>query len=191
MSLYRQRGAVLVVSLLILLVVSILGVTSLTTTSMEEKMASNTRQERIAFEAAEAALRAAEDWLRANITNRTQIPGRFNGSSPGLYSQIEVHPFSRSVPDAGLQTPSYANWTTGTRSVEVATLPMFPAGTTQRPRYIIEYVGRVDTTGVGGPLLDYEGGADMRQYAFRITAIGWGLDTSAHHLLESTYRMPL
>ena len=61
----NQRGAVLVVSLMILLVMTIISITALRTTSMDEKMASNARQQQIAFNAAEVALREAEAVLLA------------------------------------------------------------------------------------------------------------------------------
>lgn len=59
-----ERGAALVVSLVLLLVVTILGVTSMRTTTLQERMAGNTRDRHLAFQAGEAALRAGEQWLR-------------------------------------------------------------------------------------------------------------------------------
>lgn len=57
---YGQSGAVLVVSLIMLLLLTLIGVTGMQTTSLEEKMAGNTRDRSIAFQAAESALRDAE-----------------------------------------------------------------------------------------------------------------------------------
>jgi type IV pilus assembly protein PilX len=54
-----QRGAVLIVALLFLTILTILGVTAMTATTFEEKMAGNTRDFGIAFQAAELALRDA------------------------------------------------------------------------------------------------------------------------------------
>lgn len=59
-TLNRQRGAVLVVSLLMLLVLTILGVTAMQMTRMQERMAGNSRDLSLAFQGAEAALRDAE-----------------------------------------------------------------------------------------------------------------------------------
>lgn len=58
-----QRGATLIISLLILLVMTLIGVTAIQTTTMEEKMAGNMRDQNLAFQAAEAALRAGEGWM--------------------------------------------------------------------------------------------------------------------------------
>jgi type IV pilus assembly protein PilX len=52
---------VLIVSLVILVVMTIVGVTAMRGTALEERMAGNLRDGTLAFEAAEAALRAAGD----------------------------------------------------------------------------------------------------------------------------------
>jgi len=51
-----QRGSVLPISLFILLVLTIIGATSLNDTVMEEKMSSNFQQGNIAFQAAESSV---------------------------------------------------------------------------------------------------------------------------------------
>ncbi|HDK45694.1 MAG TPA: PilX protein, partial [Actinobacteria bacterium] len=56
----KQRGTALIVSLLILLVLTILGVAAMSTTTMEEKMAGNSRKIDLAFQSAESALRDAQ-----------------------------------------------------------------------------------------------------------------------------------
>jgi type IV pilus assembly protein PilX len=56
---HSQRGAVLIVALLFLTILTILGVTAMTSTTFEERMAGNTRDVSVAFQAAEAALRDA------------------------------------------------------------------------------------------------------------------------------------
>jgi type IV pilus assembly protein PilX len=59
----RQRGAALVVSLLLLLVMTLLGLGASQSTFLQERMAGNQRDEEIALQAAEAALRGAEKRL--------------------------------------------------------------------------------------------------------------------------------
>ncbi|MCX7098889.1 MAG: PilX N-terminal domain-containing pilus assembly protein [Methylococcales bacterium] len=55
-----QSGAVLVISLIILLLLSIIGITAAQLNGLEEKMAGNLRDRNLAFQAAETALRAGE-----------------------------------------------------------------------------------------------------------------------------------
>ena len=52
----NQRGAILVVALIFLTILALLGVTVAQTTQLEERMAGNTRDRDLAFQAAEAAL---------------------------------------------------------------------------------------------------------------------------------------
>jgi len=54
---HQQSGVVLVVSLLILLVLTLLGISSLDGSIMEEKMAANTQTANTTFQAAESAIR--------------------------------------------------------------------------------------------------------------------------------------
>jgi type IV pilus assembly protein PilX len=64
----RQRGAVLVVSLILLLVMTILALAISQSSRMEERMTGNSRDSDLAFQAAEAGLRGAEDRLTGLAT---------------------------------------------------------------------------------------------------------------------------
>lgn len=57
---HPQAGAALITALILLLVLTVIGVTSLANTVMEERMAGNMRERQIAFQASEAALREGE-----------------------------------------------------------------------------------------------------------------------------------
>jgi len=56
----HDSGAVLVISLVILLVLTLIGVSSMQTSTMEERMAGNLRDQDLAFQTAEAALNEAK-----------------------------------------------------------------------------------------------------------------------------------
>ena len=64
----RQGGAILITALLILLLLTIFGISTMDTNILEEKMAGNMRDRNNAFQAAESALRSAEQWLAAQTT---------------------------------------------------------------------------------------------------------------------------
>jgi type IV pilus assembly protein PilX len=59
-SCQHQSGAVLAISLIILLLLTLIGVTAMQSTGLEEKMAGNLRDRNLAFQAAETALREGE-----------------------------------------------------------------------------------------------------------------------------------
>lgn len=80
-TLGNQRGAVLVVGLLLLVVLTLIGVASMQSTTLQERMAANMREQEQAFQSAEAALRSGENFLRT-----TAILPAFTGSA-GLYPQ--------------------------------------------------------------------------------------------------------
>ena len=61
----RQNGAALIVALVLLVVVTLLGVTGLRNVTLEEKMAAATYDRSLAFQAAETALRAVEAAVQA------------------------------------------------------------------------------------------------------------------------------
>jgi type IV pilus assembly protein PilX len=60
-SAQRQNGAVLVVGLIILVVLTLIGVQALRGNAAQERMAFNVRERNAAFQAAEAALRVGEE----------------------------------------------------------------------------------------------------------------------------------
>lgn len=55
-----QRGAALVISLIILALMTLIGVTAIQVSTQQEKMVANARDSNNAFQAAESALRRAE-----------------------------------------------------------------------------------------------------------------------------------
>ncbi|MEZ3184022.1 pilus assembly protein PilX [Pseudomonas sp. LM13] len=65
----RQRGAVLLVALIMLLLLTILGAAAMRDTNLQERMAGNMRDHTLAFQAAEAALRFAEQEVKTDYDN--------------------------------------------------------------------------------------------------------------------------
>lgn len=64
----RQRGMVLVASMLILIVITLLGLSAMRSAGLEERMSGNQYDQNYVFEAAEAALREAEIVAAAPLT---------------------------------------------------------------------------------------------------------------------------
>ena len=71
----RQRGAILVISMMLLLMLTIIGVTAMNVVTIEERMAGNLRDANIAFQGAEAALRDGEDFLAPLIAEPATCTG--------------------------------------------------------------------------------------------------------------------
>ncbi|WP_312960346.1 pilus assembly PilX family protein [Stutzerimonas nitrititolerans] len=63
----HQRGAVLIVALIMLLLLTIIGLSSMRGTSLQENMAGNMRDSNLALQASEAALRKGEEEVTARF----------------------------------------------------------------------------------------------------------------------------
>jgi len=69
-----QRGAVLYISLIILILLSLLGIAGMQVANMQEKMASNYRAVNVAFQRSEQAVRTTESQIEA-LANRDGAAG--------------------------------------------------------------------------------------------------------------------
>lgn len=165
----REHGAVLVVSLIMLLIVTLLAVSSMQGTVMEEKMAGNTRDRNLAFQTAESSLREAEIYIKGLASM-----GSFTGSG-GLYGLTDVEP------DYALP----ATWSDSAYHV----VGSAPHGSYAAPRYFIKHytivkgtAGALNMSGYG----DNKGSGDVT--IFRVTTRGTGASAeSAEVLLRSYY----
>jgi type IV pilus assembly protein PilX len=88
----KQRGVVLVVAMLTLLVITIVGVAGMQTTILEETMAGAVRDKHIAFNTAEAGLREGEEYLTsASLPTFDDTNGRYSsdGTSEELWKTVK------------------------------------------------------------------------------------------------------
>jgi type IV pilus assembly protein PilX len=159
-----QRGAVLVVGLVILLVMTLIGVTAMRATGLEEKMAGNMRDRNLAFQAAESGLRAGEAFLTIAV-----LP-LFDGTN-GLYQPTSVPP----------ERWDAINWnaSANVKSYTVGTL----SSVASQPAYIIEELPPVP--GTTGSL---EAGVAEQQQFYRVTARGVGGTANAVVMLQSVFK---
>ena len=79
----KDRGSALIIAMVILLVMTLIGITSMGTSIMEEKMAGSMASRNLAFQAAESALRQGEAWIAAQ-----QYDELTNVSNDGSTSRI-------------------------------------------------------------------------------------------------------
>ncbi|ALP51799.1 hypothetical protein Tel_00840 [Candidatus Tenderia electrophaga] len=84
----RQRGSALILALLILLVMTMLGITAMSTSTLEEKMAANDRNQKLAFQNAELKLAQSESEVRDYDWN-VDVSGVLDAEAahPGLYGE--------------------------------------------------------------------------------------------------------
>ena len=163
----NERGAVLIVSLMILVILTLLGITAMQTTTFQEKMAGNMRSREVSFQAAEAALRQGEAFLQgAGVLDFKSIA---NGD--GLYL----------APAAG-KDPWWA--TIAWDASDSVRIGEDVEGTAARPRYIIEDLGVAQI----GSFKNLQAGTPAPQLRnYRITARGVGGTAGVVAILQSTY----
>lgn len=170
----RQRGVILVTSLFILLLMTMLGITGVTTTSLEEKMAANLRDEYLAFQSAETSLLSAEQFAKGLI----HLDDFDEEGTDGLYS---------------IADPANPNrWETldWDGSNNLVTVDTDIGGLYSQPKYIIEHL--TDITGSETPsdimvsgYGAYSGGSGATVY--RITSYATGGSANSKIMLQSTY----
>jgi len=176
LTMQRQRGAVLIVSMIVLLLLTILGVTSMRTTALEERMAGNARDRHVAFEAAEAALADAEDFV---ATIATTGPFDLNGAD-GLYSD--------DTSLANIET--YVSWdgVDPTRGFINATNIGTGEGLGTPPKYVVQFITSFGTEVDRTNLDNYgQGTGGGKTGLFRITARGTGGSDNSVVFLQSVY----
>jgi len=171
-----QNGFALIVGLMLLIVMSLIGVTMMNVTHLETLMAGGARESNIAFQAAEAALRDAE----AAIDAATSISNDFDGTTVGQLSETDVEP----------DFCAAATWTASAGNSRAYASGDYPEVLTQ-PRYIIKHVGNIIDDAAARQAISVigYGGASPRPTVsiFRITARGTSRDGSATTMLQSYY----
>ena len=155
----RQLGATLLVAMIFLVILTLLGLSAMRVTTLEERMSGNARDHDLAFQAAESGLLSAEQYLYNSDGSVKSIGSFVPACTLGLCAQ-------GSKPD----WKTY-DWAGGSSHV-VATSTIF--GLASQPRYFIESVGQtiVNSASVN---------------AFRITVLGTGAKGTTVVTLEEVY----
>lgn len=170
----RQQGVVLFVALILLLILTTLGVTLARMQMVEERMASNEDNHQLAFQAAEAALRAAEDDLGTGVYANAQ----FAANTGGLY-QLWTEPTMTGAPFDSIANS--VNWSDAAATLPYRGPPL--AGvpvSAQQPTVVIEMLPPVTIPSCAS-------GASSPASVFRVTAHSFGGDGTAQATLQSIY----
>jgi type IV pilus assembly protein PilX len=178
----RQRGLVLVSSLLLLVVVTILAIGLFRSFGMDEKIAGNTREKQRALQAAVSAQQFAEWWLSVGNT-ATPVAC----AAPGVTAPtVQVCSNVLSTVVGGPQNIASASWAAVGTGVGVTYTPPsmtgqitttnFAAGTYYAsPVFYISYLGiGLGANGASGNL-------------YQIDAVGYGGSPNTAAVVESTY----
>lgn len=121
----HQSGVSLVIVLVLLVAMSLLGIAILRSTAMQERMSANLRDRSLAFQAAEAAIRFAQNEVLAGGAWDITVPTAANCTN------LSICPPNTAVGDDS------SIW----RNVPAASFNATAAGLAASPQYWIEYLG--------------------------------------------------
>jgi len=183
----RQAGAVLVISLVILLAMTLIGITAVQNSVMEERMAGNLKERATAFQAAEAGLSLAVTW----IDKQLDPPNATAGGTSKVWEECATGT-KKTQKVKGKEVEDDCPPTTAPDSKWLATSGNYLAyaggalgnskalsGVSEQPRIVIEerYA----------PPLDFEQAAVGKGvYFYTVTSQGYGGTDTAKAMLQTT-----
>ncbi len=167
-NLKKQQGVVLAVCLILLLLLTMIGITGMQSTSLEEKMAGNTHNLNRSFDAAESALRIGEQFIDGLVV---EVTGANCVAACGNH-----------IYTLGHYDPSNINDWVSTQMTQLQAPGPTITGVNPQPMYYLEYEdalpGRLN---IGG------GGITVRRVSYRVSAHGVGGNTLARTTLQTQF----
>lgn len=195
----RQHGAALIVSLILLIVLTLYGLSTSNLSIMQVKMTGSNNESQVALHAAEAAAKRAEADIEVLVRD-TDIGNTFYTKDSIAFDLTDKSLWLSNTPPDPIRT------------LEDAAL----LADGQEARYFIVYLGEVidgDATGAGASALQRmagrspqlgdrgsdasrrgggeSGGEVMKDVIFKIVGMGTSVDNESIRLVESFYRRPL
>ena len=169
---HSQHGVALITGLIFLVVLTLISMSAIKSTSLEERMAGNARDQNLAFQATEAVIREA---LKKKIPQVQNNLAAFTaGCAAGLCLNNAVTPVWTTITNNNQWTSSKTLAYSGTLN-EVST----------QPRYIIELL----PASLPPPGYSMASGKGINSGAqttpFRITARGWGFTGQAQATVQA------
>lgn len=169
----QQHGVALIVSLILLIIMTIISISSIRGITQQERMANQSYDRSIAFQATEAALREVELKVETNNANLPTLLGSVDATTKcNLTSDLRICEKPAATDEPRWLATSFTSWKSlsavGTGSLAVT------------PQYFVEHLGdNFECQPGAGP-------ADCTRY--RITArSNDGTGTRSHVMLQSIY----
>jgi len=141
----KQAGVVLFVSLIFILMVTMLAVTSIQSTTVTERIAGNSRDKSVAFQAAETALRDTESFMAST----SGASATFNNTD-GFYDSTDGVALSWNAVSGGYRTYS-DNSLSGQSMIELLPEDLISDGSivAGKPKKSTSNIYRITSRGTG------------------------------------------
>lgn len=173
----KQEGMVLIVGLVMVLLITIVGLSAIRGTGLQENMAGNMRDRNVAFQAAESALREGETIV--SPANKI-LPAFDCVAGSGVCQDFSA------IPQNSVLYMTDATWTLSAKES-----PLVFDGLENKPSYLLEEL-QVDigaSAAAEGSAIDVGGMMSTGDAVpYRITAKGFGLSKDAEVVVQSAYK---
>lgn len=169
----REQGVVLFICLILLLVLTVLGVSLARQQTVEERLAQNEFNHELALQAAQAALQAAYD----DVGGPLAIADYTSGTTPGLATlgeELAAPPFVTLDRTADWGTPGVNTMQYTNNGAPLAGVPAAAA-----PQFVVEDMPQAVPAGCGVSSPGNYGGSGTDVHVRRITSHAAGADGTA------------
>ena len=167
----RQRGISLFMVMIFLVILSVIGVTAIQSSTFSARIAGNEADRTLAFQAAESALRDAEKDINGSCVAANCRSTPISPETADIFGATCA--LGLCLPNS--TTPVWevkSNWTTSGRAASYGTytgataLPVV----SQQPQYLIEFFKLGET------------------FIYRVTAVGYGANSSTQVMLQTSVK---
>lgn len=165
-----QQGVVLIVGLIMVLLISLIALAAIRGSGLQELMAGNVRDRNLAFQAAEAGLREAEERFAPGASHPA-----FDGSDVGFMEAL----------NGSTNSGYWDNYSWTSQSVQTS---LSLDGVSQAPRYVVEKVIHTPVAGSDGGSIEFNPSNNAPETLYRITALGYGATEGSTVILQSTFK---
>lgn len=172
----HQKGIVLAMSLIILLALTMIGISGTQVTSLTERMVANSKDYNLAFLSADSALKYAENILAASP------PPNFSTSQNGL-NGLYINTGGTAV----YYDSESLNWSSSTTPATYSGSPLY--GVISQPTYIVEQLGFKISDAPSDSLESSGAGTQQNEENYyRVTARGVGSNADTVVMVQSIYK---
>ncbi len=205
---FRQSGVALVVALIFLVILTLLGIAALANNTLQTRMTYGVSEANLAFQSAETALSAGENWLYSQTARPSAGCATSAGSNPVVYTPVDSCGQTAATasaiwprPNDSVSTPPVGRsqyfdeswWTSNGRKYGYTykdnttpaadgSQPIGSGTTYDTPRYVIEELG-ADTSGS----LVVGQGRTYRIYNYQLTARAYGSQQATRSVVQSVF----
>ena len=186
----KQHGSVLLVTMVMLVVMTLVGLAGIEVTGLEEKMVLNMRDRQAAFEAAEVALKQAEEYVEKDLMDGSIKGGEDATGLSGFYDANEADGCNQSSTTASLAEKSWEDGCVASLSDNTVFSEAQRKAykrLVSEPSFIIEKL--IDTNTSVNPSLSLGEVKKGGTVYYRITVKAQGLTTASEVRLQTVYRV--